>query len=222
MSRLASSLCARAVICFVLGLLSPALLFLTGVPALWTGVRALRLINASDGRLHGRRLAVAGMILGGLGCAAAVIGTLAIAFVELRVRSQRLECLNNLRQIGAAVLNYQSTNNAFPPGTLPNAALPPEKRLSWLTALPPFMEQKTKDARARAKPLRTTRPVARLGRRRQCDGRTYGRPLLPLPRASVRRPAHHQGRYQLCWLCRRGPRCGRITARRSARRHLRL
>jgi hypothetical protein len=148
MSRLTSSLCPRAVICFVLGLLSPALLFLTGVPALWTGVRALRLINASDGRLRGRRLAVAGMILGGLGCVAGVIGTLAIVFVELRVRSQRLECLNNLRQIGGAVLNYQSTNNAFPPGTLPNAALPPENRLSWLTALPPFMEQKTKGARA--------------------------------------------------------------------------
>ena len=32
MSRLDASLCPQAVICFVLGLLSPALLFLTGVP----------------------------------------------------------------------------------------------------------------------------------------------------------------------------------------------
>ena len=55
-------------------------------------------------------------------------------------------CLNNLRQIGGAVLNYHTTNEVFPPGTTPNAALPPDKRLSWLTALPPFMEQKTKDA----------------------------------------------------------------------------
>jgi len=148
MSQQAPSLCRRAVFCFVLGALSPALLFLTGIPALWMGVRALRLINASDGRLRGRRLAVAGMVLGGLGCAAAALGTLALVFEELRVRSQRVECLNNLRQMGGAVLNYESTNNAFPPGTVPNAALPPDKRLSWLTTLPPFMDQKTKNARA--------------------------------------------------------------------------
>jgi hypothetical protein len=140
-------LCTPAVVCFVFGALSPALLFLTGIPALWMGVRALRSINASDGRLRGRRLVIAGMVLGGLGCAAAVFGTLALVFVELRARGQRLECLNNLRQIGGAVLNYQSANSAFPPGTVPNAALPPEKRLSWLTTLPPFMEQKTKTAR---------------------------------------------------------------------------
>jgi Protein of unknown function (DUF1559)/Domain of unknown function (DUF4190) len=141
------SICPRAVVCFVFGALSPVLLILTGIPALWMGVRALRVINASDGRLRGRRLAVAGMVLGGIGCAAFVFGSLALVFVELRVRSQRLECLNNLRQIGGAVLNYQGANNAFPPGTIPNAALAPEKRLSWLTTLPPFMEQKTKNAR---------------------------------------------------------------------------
>ena len=141
------SICPRAVVCFVFGALSPALLLLTGIPALWMGVRSLRAINASDGRLRGRRLAVAGMVLGGLGCAAAVSGSLALVFVELRVRSQRLECLNNLRQIGGAVLNYQSANNAFPPGAVPNVALAPEKRLSWLTALPPFLGQKTKDSR---------------------------------------------------------------------------
>ncbi len=141
-----SSLCLRAVLCFIFGALSPFLLFLTGVPALWMGLRALRLINASDGRLRGRRLAVAGMVLGGLGCAAAIFGSLAIVFVELRVRSQRLECLNNLRQVGGGVLNYQSINNAFPPGVVANSALPPDRRLSWLTTLPPYMEQKTKEA----------------------------------------------------------------------------
>ncbi len=142
------ALCPQAVVCFVLGVLSPALLFLTGVPAFWMGVGALRVINASDGRLRGRRFAVAGMVLGGLGCAAALIGALALVFVEMRVRGQRLECLNNLRQIGGSVLNYENINNTFPPGTVPDAPLPPEKRLSWLTTLPPFMELKTKDARS--------------------------------------------------------------------------
>ena len=142
-----STLSSRALLCFLLGALSPALLFLTGLPALWTGVRALRIINASEGRLRGRRLAVAGMVLGGLGCAVGLFGTLAVVLVELRVRSQRLECLNNMRQIGGAVLNYQSANDAFPPGTVANAGLPPDKRFSWLTTLPPFMEQKSKTAR---------------------------------------------------------------------------
>ena len=135
-----------AVVSFLLGLASPFFLILTGIPAVWIGLNAVRAVNAAEGRLRGRRLAVAGMVLGGAGCAAAVLGLLVIVFFTLHVRSQRLECENNLRRIGAAVLNYHTTNGAFPPGTLPNAGLPPDKRLSWLSALPPFLEQKTRDA----------------------------------------------------------------------------
>jgi prepilin-type processing-associated H-X9-DG protein len=122
------------------------LLFLAGIPAIWIGLNALRAVNASDGRLRGRRLAVAGAALGGLGCLAAIIGFVVLVFVSVRVRSQRVECVNNLRRIGGAVLNYDATNNAFPRATLPNAALPPDRRLSWLASLPPYLEQKTKDA----------------------------------------------------------------------------
>ena len=136
-------LSTAALAAFVLGLASPLFLFLSGIPALWIGLTSLRAIHASDGRLRGRRLAAAGMVLGGLGCLAAVLGLLVIVFTTLHVRSQRLECLNNLRQIGGAVLNYQDANKTFPPGTVPNAALPPDKRLSWLTTLPPYLEQKT-------------------------------------------------------------------------------
>ena len=135
-----------AVVSLVLGLASLFLLFLTGVPALWVGLQSLRAINVSDGRLSGRRLAAAGMVLGGLGCAASVLGLLMIVFATLQVRSQRLECLNNLRQIGQAVLKYEDTNRTFPPGTVANAALPPDKRLSWLTTLPPYLEPKTPNA----------------------------------------------------------------------------
>lgn len=141
-------LSAGAVVSLVLGVASLLLLFLTGVPALWVGLQSLRAINASDGRLSGRRLAAAGMVLGGLGCLATVLGLLMIVFTTLQVRSQRLECLNNLRQIGQAVLKYQDTYKTFPPGTVANAALPPDRRLSWLTTLPPYMEQKTPTAQA--------------------------------------------------------------------------
>ena len=135
-----------AVVSLVLGLASLFLLFLTGIPALWIGLTALRGVNASEGKLRGRRLAAIGATLGGLGCAAAVIGLAMLVFVNVRVRSQRVECVNNLRRIGGAVLNYDATNRTFPPATLPNAALPPERRLSWLASLPPYLEQKTQDA----------------------------------------------------------------------------
>jgi prepilin-type processing-associated H-X9-DG protein len=137
-----------AVAAFVLGVASLLLLFLTGVPAMWLGLRALRSINIAEGRQRGRRLAVAGIALGGLGCIAAMLGLAVIVFTTLRVRSQRVECENNLRRIGAAVLNYHTANNHYPPGVLANAALPPEKRLSWLAQLPPYLEQKASDAQA--------------------------------------------------------------------------
>lgn len=135
-----------ALVSLLLGLASLLLLFLTGVPAIWIGLNALRAVNAGEGRLRGRRLAVAGVALGAFGCGAAVLGLAMVVFVTLHIRSQRLECVNNLRRIGGAILNYDTTNSAYPPATLPNAALPPERRLSWTAALPPFLEQKTKDA----------------------------------------------------------------------------
>ena len=46
--------------------------FLTGIPAIWIGLRALRDIDASNGRLRGRGTAIAGIVLG-------VIGSLAFA-----------------------------------------------------------------------------------------------------------------------------------------------
>ena len=137
---------ALAVASLLLGLASLLLLFITGIPAMWIGLNALRAVNASDGRLRGRRLAVAGLVLGGFGCAAAAIGLAVVVFVTMRVRSQRLECVNNLRRIGGAVLNYDAVNNTFPPATLPNAELSPDRRLSWLAALPPHLEQKTRDS----------------------------------------------------------------------------
>jgi hypothetical protein len=41
--------------------------FITGIPAIWVGLRALRDIDASNGRLRGRGSAKAGIVLGVLG-----------------------------------------------------------------------------------------------------------------------------------------------------------
>jgi hypothetical protein len=130
-----------AVASLVLGLLTPLLWGLAGVPALVFGLQGLRAVNASDGRLRGRRLAVAGMALGACATALSVAGVAALVLIGVNDKGRRLECQDNLRQIGQAVtLSYEDHNQRFPPAALPNPALPPEQRLSWLAGLLPYMD----------------------------------------------------------------------------------
>jgi prepilin-type processing-associated H-X9-DG protein len=115
---------------------------LTGVPALLLGLAGLRAVNGSAGRLRGRRLALAGMALGAVGTAVLAVGLVLIVVFHLRSVSERAECVNNLRQIGMAINRYAEAHNGeLPPGTVPNAALPPERRLSWMAAVLPDLAQ---------------------------------------------------------------------------------
>lgn len=64
----------------------------------------------------------------------------------MRRAAARSQCANNLKQIALGLHDYADTNPvgyraAFPAGTVPNAALRPEQRLSWVVALLPFVEQ---------------------------------------------------------------------------------
>ena len=45
-----------------------------------------------------------------------MVGMLLPAVQQVRAAARRTECQNNLRQIGLAVLNYESANSKFPPG----------------------------------------------------------------------------------------------------------
>lgn len=64
----------RAAPALACGVLSVLLLgALTGVPAILMGRTAVREIRASDGQLGGRGQAVAGIVLGSLGCALTVV-----------------------------------------------------------------------------------------------------------------------------------------------------
>jgi hypothetical protein len=68
-------------------------------------------------------------------------GLVPISINRVRNASDITQCQNNLRSIGLALHNYHDFNHHFPPGTLPNAALPPEKRLSWVVDIyPVYME----------------------------------------------------------------------------------
>lgn len=74
-----------------------------------------------------------------------LIGMLLPAVQSVREAARRTQCLNNLRQIALASLNYESTNSRFPPGLLEEPLDSPDsidrrQRLSILVHLLPFVE----------------------------------------------------------------------------------
>lgn len=77
----------------------------------------------------------------------AAVGVLAVMLViglmvaRSREIASRDQCTNNLRQISLALLNYTSVADAFPTGTVVNASLSPEQRLSWWVFLGSYIEQ---------------------------------------------------------------------------------
>jgi hypothetical protein len=75
------------------------------------------------------------LLIGGL------LGLVLIAISNTDALHRRLSCANNLRQIARAVEDYRETYGTYPIGTIPNPELPPHKRLSWLVAILPFLEQ---------------------------------------------------------------------------------
>jgi prepilin-type processing-associated H-X9-DG protein len=140
-------LCVLAAVSLVLGLLSLVLWAVTGVPALVLGLAGLRRINGSEGRLRGRGLAVAGMVLGGLGTLATAVGVLAMILLPMREQAAEVECRNNLRVIGLAVNGFHDDRGHYPEAVVPNPALPadePGRHLSWLAAVLPNLEVATR------------------------------------------------------------------------------
>ena len=129
-----------AAMSLLLGVLSLFLLIVTGLPAVVLGFYGLRRINESDGRIRGRAVAVAGMLLGALGTLAGFLGLAYLGFGYLQGRAQRAGCRNNLRLLGTGIHGYQlNSDMQFPRGTVPNDQLGPEQRLGWLVTILPYL-----------------------------------------------------------------------------------
>jgi prepilin-type processing-associated H-X9-DG protein len=137
----------------VLGLLALPTCGATAPFALLFGFLALRRVNLSDGRLPGGRAAKLGMVLGAAGVVLFFAGLFVVGLGRLRGKSEVTVCTNNLRRIGQAVNLYhdEEQHRNFPPGTIRNSELPPDRRLSWMVAILPYMEAEPTPGPASAK-----------------------------------------------------------------------
>ncbi|MDA8564045.1 DUF1559 domain-containing protein [Mariniblastus sp.] len=71
-----------------------------------------------------------------------LIGMLLPAVQQVREAARRVDCSNKSRQLGLAVLNFESANQEFPPGWItndPDDALA-DSGWSWAASLLPFLE----------------------------------------------------------------------------------
>jgi prepilin-type processing-associated H-X9-DG protein len=80
------------------------------------------------------------MVFGGFWSAVAVVLLAASVLNRTREKAHAVECTENLRRLGQGLNLYHEDFKAFPPGTAPNDALPPERCLSWICLILPYLE----------------------------------------------------------------------------------
>lgn len=133
----------KAIASFVLGLISLVCALFAGIPALVLGLLALSDISREPQRLKGRGLAIAGVALGSIGCVLGTVGVLIAlllpAVQAARTAARRAQSSNNLKLIGLALHNYNSSYNTFPPAVENDSSGQPGT--SWRVKLLPFIDE---------------------------------------------------------------------------------
>ena len=71
---------------------------------------------------------------------AVLIALLLPAVQAARAAARRIQCTNNIKQLGLATLNYESTHGIFPPGQMKMTTKPPWGITLYVNMLP-FLEQ---------------------------------------------------------------------------------
>ena len=77
-----------------------------------------------------------------LGVIAIAVAVLMPAIQQARQDVRRVQCKNNLKQLGLALHNYHDTYNLFPPGWVSKGGEPGlGARTGWQTAILPYIDQ---------------------------------------------------------------------------------
>jgi type II secretory pathway pseudopilin PulG len=84
-------------------------------------------------------LAVA--LVAAVGCGGILLALLLPAVQAAREAARRSHCSNNLKQIGLALLNYESANRSFPPAIFTDEKGKPRK--SWRVEVLPYLEEQS-------------------------------------------------------------------------------
>jgi prepilin-type processing-associated H-X9-DG protein len=127
----------------VLGILSYFSHFFTGLPAIILGSMGLSEIGRGGGRIDGKGMAIAGIILGAIGSLFTVfvvlIALLLPAVQAARDSARRLQCASNLRQIGLGIAGILNQKNHYPPAAITDSEGRP--LLSWRVAILPYLDE---------------------------------------------------------------------------------
>jgi prepilin-type processing-associated H-X9-DG protein len=75
-----------------------------------------------------------------------------VGVLRVREAASQIECENHLKQLGLAVHNYADFYGQFPSATVSEKSLPPERRLSWLVEILPFVEASPRPPIDKTKP----------------------------------------------------------------------
>ena len=135
----------KAIASLVLGISSLVCSLFTGIPAIIFGIKGLNDASISQGRIKGRGLAIAGIILGCISTFIILpIGLALPAIQKARHDANRKAAYINLKQLSLAMLNYGSGSS-----TGGNVWLPPavvyskdgKPLYSWRVVLLPYLNE---------------------------------------------------------------------------------
>jgi prepilin-type N-terminal cleavage/methylation domain-containing protein/prepilin-type processing-associated H-X9-DG protein len=103
-----------------------------------------------------------------------LVGLLLPAVQAAREAARRMQCQNNLKQMGLAMHNYESAHKRFPSALMGSYnGNPQDDGVSWATAILPFLEQTALYARLEQGSLALGAPLGTPGITRRSKGGTW-------------------------------------------------